>query len=164
MFFGRSHKLKKCESSRRTYPAGQIVKTSREVRSFDETEHKATREQATKVLTRRSCRRDDTPDNHTNWKIECRFTHLVEVKVGRKLHQNVSNEEDGNAGLYSWLVPFRWCSSHSFPRPKQSYGLLYFTMEAFVGVSPDTPSPSTPNPLPTLPVSPPQYYSYPDNS
>lgn len=99
--------LKKYESSKLTYPAGQIVKTSGEVRSFDETEHKATREQASKVLTRRSCRRDDAPDNHTNWQIECRFTHLVEVKVGGKLHQNVSNEENGNAGLGG--------SSASFP-------------------------------------------------
>jgi len=72
-----------------------------EVGGLDETEEESNNHEASVVLSSRSEGRDDTPRHHGQRQVESRLSEFVEHQVRRNLHQQVTDEQDANAGLLS---------------------------------------------------------------
>lgn len=80
-------------------PTREVEQASWKIRRLDETQEETDRKEACKVLRQCRCKRDQSPDDHHAWEVQCRLTDLVQEQVGGDLHQDVSDEEDRNAGL-----------------------------------------------------------------
>ena len=69
------------------------------VGSLNETKEETNNDQPGKTLSSGRSSRNDTPDDHSNGKIDGRLSGLVEQQIRRDLHNYVPNKQDGYDGL-----------------------------------------------------------------